>query len=232
MRLIATGLVVCLCAVAFVESVSAEESNWNQFRGAHGDGTTTAKGLPTTFGEGSPEIVWKTPITGRAWSSPIVWGKQIWVTNAPEIQNTTKEKPKLDTPISLSAVCVDLDTGKIDWTYRDRNFPYFSSPAVAADRIVVGCRDKRVHCIQRLTGKPLWTFRARGKVDSSPVVCDGKVIVGSEDGRLYLIGLSDGRQIASYLVGGPLVTTPAVSDGYAIVGSKDGFVYAYRGVKG
>ena len=103
MRAIAAVLAVGLCAVGFVETGRAGEANWNQFRGPRGDGSTTAKGLPTKFGEGSPEIVWKTPVTGRAWSSPVVWGDQVWLTNAPEVQNAPKEKPKLDTPSSQPA---------------------------------------------------------------------------------------------------------------------------------
>ena len=108
MRLMACVLILCLCSAAM-----GDESNWNQFRGPHGDGTSMTKGLPVKFNEGSPEIVWKTPIPGRAWSSPVVWGTQIWLTNAPDILGNTKERVKLDKAIDLSAVCVDLETGKV-----------------------------------------------------------------------------------------------------------------------
>src|ERR1041385_5759423 len=46
-------------------------------------------------------------------------------------------------------LCVDLREGKTAWTFRDRNFPYFSSPAVAKDRVVFGGRDKLLHCVKR-----------------------------------------------------------------------------------
>jgi outer membrane protein assembly factor BamB len=125
-------------------------------------------------------------------------------------------------------VCADLAAGRIAWTYQDRQFPYFSSPAAAADRIVIGGRDKRVHCLRRKDGKPLWEFRARGKVDSSPVICDGKVVVGSDDGRLYMLGLNDGRERWSYQIGAPVVSSPSVYDGMVFVGADDGYVYAFR----
>src|SRR5207244_12182234 len=80
-------------------------------------------------------------------------------------------------------LCVDLANRKIAWRYRDRRFPYFSSPAVTSNRVVVGGRDRQVHCLDRSTGKAVWKFRTRGKVDSSPVICDGKGVVGSDDGR-------------------------------------------------
>jgi outer membrane protein assembly factor BamB len=123
----------------------------------------------------------------------------------------------------------DVSTGKILWTYRDRAFPYFSSPAVAPDRIVIGGRDRIVHCLGRTDGKPRWTFRTRGKVDSSPVIVDGKVVVGSEDGRLYMLGLANGKELWSYEIGAPVMSSPAVSDGMVIVGANDGHVYAFTG---
>src|SRR4029078_11813750 len=87
---------------------------WNQFRGPHEDGTSTETGLPVTFGESSPEIVWKTAGPGRSWSSPVVWDQQIWVSNAPELApHVTPEMPRLEKPLEMSAVCLDLGTGKI-----------------------------------------------------------------------------------------------------------------------
>jgi eukaryotic-like serine/threonine-protein kinase len=132
-------------------------------------------------------------------------------------------------------LCVDLSSGKIAWRYRDRRFPYFSSPAVTASRVVVGGRDKQLHCLDRRDGKPIWTFRTRGKVDSSPIVCDNKVVVGSADGRLYLVGLEDGRELWSYTIGGPVLSSPAVvraprrADAMVLVGADDGAVYAFGG---
>jgi len=60
-------------------------------------------------------------------------------------------------------VCANIRTGKVIWTYRNRQFPYFSSPSVTPDRVVLGGRDKQVHCINRQTGKGIWTFRTRAK---------------------------------------------------------------------
>ncbi len=189
MRLIAFVVAVCLPAACSLNLAPAEEQSWNQFRGPNGDGTTTAKGLPVTFGEGSPEIVWKTPIPGRAWSSPVVWGKQIWVTNAPEIQNTTKEKPKLDKPIELSAVCIDLDSGKIvhDLKLFEVDTPQFThatnsygspTPYIEEGRVYIHFGAYGTACLDTQTGRKIWErrdlecdhFRGPG---SSPVVHGG-----------------------------------------------------------
>ncbi len=189
MRAIAAVLAVSLCAVWFVETGRAEEANWNQFRGQRGDGSTTAKGLPTKFGEGSPEIVWKTPVAGRAWSSPVVWGDQIWLTNAPEVQNTPKEKPKLDAPIALSAVCLDLNTGRVihDLKLFEFDTPQFThatnsygspTPFIEAGRVYIHFGSYGTACLDTKTGQKIWErldlkcdhFRGPG---SSPVVHGG-----------------------------------------------------------
>ncbi|HUV62659.1 MAG TPA: PQQ-binding-like beta-propeller repeat protein, partial [Sedimentisphaerales bacterium] len=95
----------------------------------------------------------------------------------------------------------DLATGAIVWKYAQSDSPFFSSPAVDRSVVVVGGRDKRVHCLGRDDGKVIWTFETLGEVDSSPVICGDKVVVGSEDGRLYLLRLSDGSRVWSYETG-------------------------------
>ena len=124
----------------------------------------------------------------------------------------------------------DLSEGKVLWKYRDRVFPYFSSPALTRDRVVFGGRDKRLHCLKKDTGEVLWTFATRAKVDSSPVVCGDKVIVGSEDGRLYIVSLAEGKEIWSYEIGQGITASPAVANGNIVIGSMDGNVYAFTSV--
>lgn len=126
-----------------------------------------------------------------------------------------------------AALGLDLDDEKVLWTYRDRAFPFFSSPALAADRIVIGSRDRRVHAIARATGKPLWTFQTQGRVDGSPVIAGDKVVIGSADGRLYLLRLSDGKKRWSQDLGAAIAASPAVAGGRVYIGAEDGRVYAF-----
>ena len=120
----------------------------------------------------------------------------------------------------------DAAKGDILWRYRDRNFPYFSSAAVTKDRVVIGGRDKRLHCIDRESGAGIWVFQTRGQVDSSPVICADSVVVGSEDGRLYCVTLADGKERWTYDVAASVTASPAVSDGLIVVGAEDGTVLA------
>jgi len=123
--------------------------------------------------------------------------------------------------------CVNLNIGAKTWTFHDRNFPYFSSPAITTNRVVFGGRDKLLHCVNRSDGKAVWQFATRGKVDSSPVVVGDKVVVGSDDGRIYIVSLKDGNELWSYEVGQPVGSSPAIADGRIIIGSDDGSVYCF-----
>jgi outer membrane protein assembly factor BamB len=201
MRTVVGALVICICTTALADE------NWNQFRGPRGDGTSTETGLPVKFEEGSSAIVWKIPVPGRAWSSPVIWGKQIWLTNAPEIQNTTKEKPKLDKPLDFSAVCVDLDSGKVihDLKLFAVDTPQFThttnsygspTPFIEEGRIYIHFGAYGTACLDTKTGAKIWErtdllcdhFRGPG---SSPVVY-GDLLYLTFDGydQQYIIALN------------------------------------------
>ena len=55
--------------------------NWPEFRGPSGDGHSDAVGLPIRWSE-TENVKWKVPIHGKAWSSPVIAGEQIWLTSA------------------------------------------------------------------------------------------------------------------------------------------------------
>ena len=124
-------------------------------------------------------------------------------------------------------LCVDLPAGKKVWAFHDRDFPFFSSPAVTKEVVVFGGRDKLLHCVKREDGQPVWSFATRGKVDSSPVVCGNKVVVGSDDGRLYVVSLDKGKELWSYEIGQAIESSPAVARAKVVIGADDGGVYCF-----
>ncbi len=128
-------------------------------------------------------------------------------------------------------MAIDAEAQEIIWEYDNNGETraFFSTPAVDENHVVIGSRDKLVHCVNRNTGEQLWTFQTRDDVDSSPVICDDKVVVGSNDGRLYVLNLNEGSLIWSYEIGSPVVGSPAVTGGYIFIGAEDGRVYAFGG---
>ncbi len=124
-------------------------------------------------------------------------------------------------------VCVDVAKGEVVWSYDSPRQAFFSSPAVTADRVVFGGRDRYLHCARRSDGEPLWKFKTRRKVDSSPVVAGDAVVFGSGDGRMYILALEDGKERWSYDIGEPILSSPAVVDGRVYIGANDGQLYCF-----
>src|SRR5439155_10234204 len=61
---------------------------------------------------------------------------------------------------------------EIAWTFEaaKRQQPFFASAAVTDTLVIAGSRDKRVHALDRQTGKEAWSFETKNRVDSSPVI--------------------------------------------------------------
>jgi outer membrane protein assembly factor BamB len=123
---------------------------------------------------------------------------------------------------------VDLTAHRVVWRYEhpQRQFPFYSSAAVTANRVVVGGRDKLVHGLSP-AGKAVWTFATRARVESSPAIADGRVFVGSNDGRFYVLNVNTGAKIWDFNAGAPLSASPAIAKGRIVIGSQDGRLYCF-----
>jgi outer membrane protein assembly factor BamB len=126
-------------------------------------------------------------------------------------------------------IAVNLRTRRVAWRYRNkkRQFPYYSSAAVSEGRVVVGGRDKMVHCIDAATGRELWTFMTRARVESSPVIADGRAFVGSNDGTFYVFDVKTGAKVWEFTAGAALSASPAIASGRIVIGADDGRLYCF-----
>ena len=124
---------------------------------------------------------------------------------------------------------VDLLLKSVRWSYEhpEKKFPFYSSAALVAGKAVVGGRDKMVHCLEAESGKLLWTFATKGRVESSPAVAGSRVYVGSKDGRFYVLDLETGKKLWEFPTGSPISTSPALAAGKVILGSEDGLLYCF-----
>ena len=93
-------IVLIACALRIHGASGVNNNDWPQFRGPTGQGHSTETGLPIEWSE-SRNIVWKTPVPGRGWSSPVVADGRIWLTTA------TKDKGT-----SLRALAYDVENGR------------------------------------------------------------------------------------------------------------------------
>jgi outer membrane protein assembly factor BamB len=107
-----------------VASPLSAGDEWPQFQGPRADGHSNARGLPLTWSE-SENVSWKTAIPGHGHSSPVISGKEIWLTTAIQTKLTEEEKKailakvpnsrglEIAGRVSLRAVCVARDSGEI-----------------------------------------------------------------------------------------------------------------------
>lgn len=167
--------------VVFATVFSATAADWPQWRGPAGQGHSSAKGLPLTWSE-TENIVWRTEIAGRAWSSPVVDGQHIWLTTALESEASVVEKAKkladnfagqplnIVGKVSLRAVCVDRASGKVihdvellsaespDPVHQLNSFAS-PSPILEDGRLYAHFGTNGTACLDTKSQKVLWTNR-------------------------------------------------------------------------
>jgi len=188
------ALHVVLAVLAGAAGLTAKEDPWWQFRGPSGNGHSDSTTLPVQWKES--DITWKTQIHDRGWSSPVVWGNQVWITTA------TKDGGK------LFAICVDKDTGKIihdihvfDVTsamlITSANTYATPTCAIEEGRVYVHYGTYGTACIDTRTGAILWKRRdlkcdhEKGAGPASSPTLVGDYLVFHVDGRdvQYVIAL-------------------------------------------
>lgn len=180
--------------VACSTAVSAEESWW-QFLGPQGNGHASASNLPVQWTD-SDNIAWKTPIHDRGWSSPVIYGDQIWLTTA------TVDGHK------LFAICVDGKTGHVlhdihlfdvenPQKITSENTYATPTPVIEKGRVFLHFGTYGTACLDTQTGDTVWTRRdlkcdheANAGPASSPTIIGGNVVV-HVDGRdvQYVVAL-------------------------------------------
>ncbi|WP_319501557.1 PQQ-binding-like beta-propeller repeat protein [uncultured Draconibacterium sp.] len=76
------------------------QQNWTHFRGSNMDGHANVETAPLHWSD-TENVVWKVPVKGLGWSSPVVYDDRVWVTSA--------EKDGHE----FYLFCFDLETGKL-----------------------------------------------------------------------------------------------------------------------
>ncbi|MFO0426534.1 MAG: PQQ-binding-like beta-propeller repeat protein [Planctomyces sp.] len=144
------------------------------------------------------------PMESPLIASPSIVGDQLYVgTHAGEI------------------VSVNWRKGEVTWRYKGpRDMPYHASGAVTDEIVVVGSHDKHLHAVDRLTGKGLWTFPTKARIESSCTVVDQRVFFGSGDGNIYGVDLKSGKQVWKVNPGKPVNAGIAIGEGCLIVGEE------------
>src|ERR671919_291213 len=79
---------------------------WPQFRGPTGQGHSTEKQVPLEWSE-SRNVVWKAPVSGSGWSSPVVASGRVWLTTAVPGSEAGQSRE-----VSLRVLAYEIATGR------------------------------------------------------------------------------------------------------------------------
>lgn len=126
---------------------------------------------------------------------------------------------------------IDLSAKKILWRFEhpDRQFPYLSSAALTEKLVVIGGRDKNVYALNQATGKPTWTFPAKGRVEASAVIAGDLAIVGTQKGVLFGIDINTGKPAWQFEAGDSITASVGVARNCIVFGTDDGVLYCLEG---
>ena len=179
-----TGLCLILSGCGVWLSPAVE---WLEFRGPGAQGVVKAGKVPEKL-DFEKEVVWKTAIPGKGWSSPVMSEGLIVVTTAVKTDQ-----------VELRAMAVKAATGEVVWeetlfepdakeagTIHSKNSLASSSPLIAEGVLYAHFGHMGTAALDLKSGKVKWryheTYGAMHGNGGSPVLVDG-VLIFSADGK-------------------------------------------------
>ncbi len=152
--------------------------NWTQFRGPAGQGKSSETNLPVSWSM-SENMLWKTPISGSSWSSPIVYDGWVFLTSAE------------DDGKSCRVICVNRTDGTIAWnkevhrqlTGRMREQNSYATPTPVTDgRQVYAVFFDGTAVALDFSGNLVWKnsdykFYSLHGLGASPILAHGQLIM-------------------------------------------------------
>jgi outer membrane protein assembly factor BamB len=160
-------------------------ADWPQFRGPDGNGHSAAKNLPLEW-DATKNVVWKSEIPGKGWSSPALFRGRLYLTTAEEVGSD----------LSLRVLCQDAANGRPLWAsevfltppvrHHQKNSQASPTAIVEGDRIYVHFGHYGTACLD-LSGKVIWK---QAELKYSPVhgnggspILVGNALIFSADGQ-------------------------------------------------
>ncbi len=216
----------CLILLSAAPGLSAAQldANWPQFRGPGSLGVSDHPNLPDKW-SATDNIAWKIEVPGRGWSSPIVWGRRVFLTTS--VSSTEMEPARKglyfggdrkDLPKGEQrwlTLCFDLDSGAELWraeAFRGpapnplhiKNTYASSTPVTDGERVYAEFSGVGLFCYD-MDGRKLWstnwppvkTRHGWGSA-ASPVLHGGRLyFVNDNDDHSFALALDakTGRQI-------------------------------------
>lgn len=237
-----------LCLVTILVSISGSPAGdeWPQWRGPDGQGHAVgAVDLPIRW-SAEENVKWHTEIPGRGHSSPVISGQQVWVTTAMEtvaseeqakerLEKNTGDQPlTLLSRVSLRAICLDRDTGKIlrnievlalenpQWVHKLNSYAS-PTPVLHEGRLYCHFGSLGSACVDTETGEVLWKnteveVNHENGPGSTPVVWENRMIFhmdGSDRQSIVALDTESGKVVWQTERSGEMDERPQQKKSYA-----------------
>ncbi len=176
-----------LLLAASTPCLRAADDEWPEFRGPTGQGHATATNLPLEWSP-TKNVIWKQPVPGSGWSSPVVSRGQLFLTSGIAVA---------DAAPSLRALCFDTATGRPLWNVEvfapsesgvqpihSKNSTASPTPFIQGDRVYVHFGHHGTACLDR-TGKIIWKnnrlrYNPEHGNGGSPILVDDRLVFSAD----------------------------------------------------
>jgi outer membrane protein assembly factor BamB len=226
MRVSSWNLVIALVALVIsAAEAGAGDGDWPAFRGPASRGVAADHPRLPSRWSATENVRWKVELDGRGWSSPIVWGRRVFLTSA--ITGTPLEDPRKglyfggnreeppETEVRWIVTCLDLDTGLTLWETQVASGPppgpvhlknSFASetPVTDGERIYAAFGNVGIFCLD-MQGRRVWEHRRLPRPmrsgwgpAASPVLHRGRLYVvndNEEDSHLAALDARTGAEL-------------------------------------
>lgn len=180
------ALILLLASLLGAPPLAAQD--WPEFRGPTAQGHSDAVDLPLTWSE-AENVVWKVPIPGQGWSSPVMRDGKVWLTTG------ISEEDSQQVQHSLRALGLDFDSGRLlhdvevialegPPSLHTKNSSASPTPILEADRVYVHFGDFGTAALDG-RGKILWKSRNLRYVEqygpgSTPAIADDLLLISCD----------------------------------------------------
>ena len=199
----ATNALIVVTYLVLQGASFLKAEDWPRFRGPHGDGISNDERIPNEWSD-LKNLKWKLTLPGKGFSSPIVFGKRVFVTAYSGSGNK----------VTRHLVCVDRESGKALWTKSvegtsdkgESGFAYHGqashTPVSDGERVYVMFGSSGVLAYD-FSGEELWQQelgnerRSRFGTASSPILHGDHLIVtaGAESESMRAFDKKTGKEI-------------------------------------
>jgi outer membrane protein assembly factor BamB len=127
---------IALLLLIELTPLAAGAEDWPQFRGPTGQGQSAERGLAVEWSE-TRNVVWKTPVPGLGWSSPVVAGGRVWITTVIKERGGSLRALAFDVATGREVVNVEVFRTRSADAANPKNSRASPTPIVEGDRVYV-----------------------------------------------------------------------------------------------